>query len=52
MLELKGDFGAKELMGKYAELVVEVEMNDNGIIIDIDTPEALEAFRNKNHRSQ
>ena len=52
MLQLKGDFGAKELMGKYAELVVEVEMNDNGIIIDIDTPEALEAFRNKNHRSQ
>ena len=52
MLQLKGDFGAKELMGKYAELVVEVEMNDNGIIIDIDTPEALEAFRNKNHRSE
>ena len=52
MLQLKGDFGAKELMGKYAELVVEVEMNDNGIIIDIDTPEALEAFKNKNHRSQ
>ena len=52
MLQLKGDFGAKELMGKYAELVVEVEMNDNGIIIDIDSPEALEAFRNKNHRSR
>ena len=52
MLELKGDFGAKELMGKYAELVVEVEMNDNGIVMDIDTPEALEAFRNKNHRSE
>ena len=52
MLQLKGDFGAKELMGKYAELVVEVEMNDNGIVIDIDTPEALEAFRNKNHRSE
>ena len=52
MLLLKGDFGAKELMGKYAELVVEVEMNDNGIVIDIDTPEALEAFRNKNHRSE
>ena len=52
MLQLKGDFGAKELMGKYAELVVEVEMNDNGIVIDIDTPEALEEFRNKNHRSE
>jgi molybdenum cofactor cytidylyltransferase len=52
MLELKGDFGAKELMGKYAELVVEVEMNDNGIVMDIDTPEALEAFRNTNHRSE
>ena len=52
MLELKGDFGAKELMGKYAELVVEVEMNDNGIVMDIDTPEALEVFRNTNHRSE
>jgi molybdenum cofactor cytidylyltransferase len=50
MLQLKGDFGAKELMGKYAELVVEVEMNDNGIVIDIDTPEALEAFTNENQR--
>ncbi|MFL2917036.1 MAG: NTP transferase domain-containing protein [Thalassobaculaceae bacterium] len=52
MLLLKGDFGAKELMGKYAELVVEVEMNDNGIVIDIDTPEALEAFTKQNHRSK
>jgi molybdenum cofactor cytidylyltransferase len=52
MLQLKGDFGAKELMGKYAELVVEVEMNDNGIVIDIDTPEALEAFTKQNHRSK
>ena len=52
MLQLKGDFGAKELMGKYAELVVEVEMNDNGTVIDIDTPEALEAFKNKSHRSE
>lgn len=41
ILTLKGDFGAKELMGKYAELVVEVEMADDGVIIDIDTPEAL-----------
>jgi molybdenum cofactor cytidylyltransferase len=41
ILTLKGDFGAKELMGKYAELVVEVEMTDDGVIIDIDTPEAL-----------
>ena len=52
MLQLKGDFGAKELMGKYAELVVEVEMNDNGIVIDIDTPEALEAFTKQNYRSK
>jgi CTP:molybdopterin cytidylyltransferase MocA len=28
-------------MGKYAELVVEVEMTADGVIIDIDTPEAL-----------
>lgn len=44
ILTLKGDFGAKELMVKYAELVVEVEMTDEGVVIDIDTPEALDSF--------
>jgi len=47
MAELAGDVGAKHLIGEHAELVAEVEMNDDAILVDIDTPEALEALREK-----
>ena len=47
MAELAGDVGAKHLIGEHAELVAEVEMDDDAILIDIDTPEALEALRQK-----
>jgi molybdenum cofactor cytidylyltransferase len=47
MAELSGDVGAKHLIGEHAELVAEVEMDDDAILIDIDTPEALEALRQK-----
>jgi molybdenum cofactor cytidylyltransferase len=47
MSELAGDVGAKHLIGEHAELVAEVEMEDDAILIDIDTPEALEALRQK-----
>ena len=45
--ELAGDVGAKHLIGEHAELVAEVEMDDDAILVDIDTPEALEALRQK-----
>ncbi|MGH7052339.1 MAG: NTP transferase domain-containing protein [Stellaceae bacterium] len=41
---LAGDVGAKHLIGEYAELVAEVEMDDDAILVDIDTPEALATF--------
>jgi molybdenum cofactor cytidylyltransferase len=41
MLALKGDVGAKHLIGEYPELVVEVAMADDGVLVDVDTPEAL-----------
>jgi len=41
MAELAGDVGARHLIGTHGELVVEVEMKDDGVMVDIDTPEAL-----------
>ena len=47
MAELAGDVGARHLIGEYAELVAEIEMDTDSILVDIDTPEALAAFRDK-----
>ena len=44
MTDLAGDVGAKHLIGEHADLVAEVEMEDDGILVDIDTPEALASF--------
>jgi molybdenum cofactor cytidylyltransferase len=41
MAELRGDVGARHLIGEYAELVVEIEMEDDGVLVDVDTPDAL-----------
>jgi molybdenum cofactor cytidylyltransferase len=45
MAQLAGDVGARHLIGEHAELVTEVEMDDDAILVDIDTPEALDALR-------
>ncbi len=42
---LAGDSGAKHLIGEHADLVCEVEMAGEAAITDIDTPEALAAWR-------
>lgn len=42
---LSGDSGAKHLIGEHADLVCEVEMTGEAAITDIDTPEALAAWR-------
>jgi molybdenum cofactor cytidylyltransferase len=47
MAALAGDVGAKHLIGEHAELVAEVEMDDDAILVDIDTAEALDAVRQK-----
>src|SRR5438270_6407056 len=47
MAELAGDVGAKHLIGEHAELVAEVEMDSDAILVDIDTPEALAALRER-----
>ncbi|MFO1158089.1 MAG: molybdopterin-binding/glycosyltransferase family 2 protein [Reyranellaceae bacterium] len=43
--KLSGDSGAKHLIGEHADLVCEVEMSGEAAITDIDTPEALAAWR-------
>src|SRR5207253_7580029 len=47
MAELAGDVGAKHLIGEHPELVAEIEMDDDAILVDIDTPEALAALRER-----
>ena len=43
--KLAGDSGAKHLIGEHADVVCEVEMTGDAAITDIDTPEALAAWR-------
>lgn len=47
MAELAGDVGAKHLIGEHAELVAEIEMDTDGVLVDIDTPEALAELRGR-----
>jgi molybdenum cofactor cytidylyltransferase len=43
--KLAGDAGAKHLIGEHGDLVCEVEMPGDAAVTDIDTPEALAAWR-------
>jgi molybdenum cofactor cytidylyltransferase len=45
IMALEGDIGARHLMTVHADLVCEVEAADDGPLTDIDTPEALAAYR-------
>ncbi|HEY5337678.1 MAG TPA: molybdopterin-binding/glycosyltransferase family 2 protein [Rhizomicrobium sp.] len=42
---IEGDVGARNLVGIYGELVCEIEAGDDAPLTDIDTPQALEAYR-------
>lgn len=44
MQEVAGDVGARALIGDHAELVCEVPMDDDAVLVDVDTPEALAAL--------
>ena len=43
--EVAGDVGARHLIGAHEEAVHEVEMPDAGVLLDLDTPEALAEHR-------
>ena len=44
LLAITGDVGARDIVGKYPELVCEVESGNEGPLIDLDTREELEQF--------
>jgi molybdenum cofactor cytidylyltransferase len=41
LMALEGDVGARNVIGRYAEAVAEVPLNDAAALVDVDTPEAL-----------
>ncbi len=45
MEAVSGDVGARHLIGEAPDLVCEVEMDDRGVLLDIDTPEALAGIK-------
>ena len=44
MRAVAGDVGARHLIGAHGELVAEVPIDDDGVLVDVDTPEALTAI--------
>ena len=44
MTDVSGDVGARHIIGEHADLVFEVEMDDDSVLIDVDSPEALAAI--------
>jgi molybdenum cofactor cytidylyltransferase len=50
ILSVAGDVGARHLIGEHAESVCEVEMEDLGVLVDIDTPQALLSARSKTQK--
>jgi molybdenum cofactor cytidylyltransferase len=45
LMTLDGDVGARHLIGKYSEAVVEVPVSGAAALTDIDTPDALKAVK-------
>jgi molybdenum cofactor cytidylyltransferase len=45
LMAVEGDVGARHLIGRYPEAVIEVAVDDRGAFVDIDTPEALTGVR-------
>ena len=47
MLEIRGDVGARHLIGAYADHVRDVPRDHAGILLDIDTPDMLQKYRRR-----
>lgn len=45
MMAVSGDNGAKHLIGEHGDLVCEVAMEDAGILLDLDTPQAMAEYQ-------
>lgn len=44
MKQVSGDTGARHLIGGHEEIVVEIDVDDDAVLLDVDTPEALKAL--------
>jgi len=44
ILDLTGDIGARQVLDRYPERIVEVPIENSGVIMDVDTPEELARF--------
>ncbi len=47
MLKIAGDVGARHLIGQHDDRLVEIEFENPATHLDIDTPEALQAYRER-----
>lgn len=45
LMSINGDTGGRHLLRDHAHEVCTVDLEDHGVLTDIDTPDALEAFR-------
>jgi molybdenum cofactor cytidylyltransferase len=45
LMTIEGDVGARHLIGRYGEAVVEVPVEGKAALVDVDTPEALRGVR-------
>mgnify|MGYP000557281781 CR=1 FL=1 len=45
--EIAGDIGAKPILAEYPEQIRTVEIADDGVLTDLDTPDALAAYRER-----
>ncbi|MBC6404687.1 MAG: NTP transferase domain-containing protein [Rhodospirillales bacterium] len=48
---VEGDRGARDLLREYADQVAEVPLDDDAVLLDIDTPQALARLREREERS-
>ena len=45
LMAIEGDVGARHLIGRYSEAVVEVPVEGKATLVDVDTPEALSGVK-------
>ncbi|NQW08277.1 MAG: NTP transferase domain-containing protein [Alphaproteobacteria bacterium] len=48
MGRVSGDTGARHLIGDHDDVVVEIEVDDDAVLLDVDTPAALKALIDEN----
>jgi molybdenum cofactor cytidylyltransferase len=46
IMQLSGDAGARQILRRHADEIVEVSMSDDAVLLDIDTPQALADHQN------